>query len=110
MNKDGQLRRSQTKFVFLVLGNSQTGKKTIVRSFCSQCGEYDEEEKSYYTSFTFSLNYSPKDSLDLPIEAEVRVLNSEEIDTDLKQSKGFFEGALGAFIVVSFDDLATFTE
>ena len=109
MNKDLQLKKNETHFIFLVCGDEQTGKKTIVNNFLQNYNLESKEDKITYTSYRFHFDYSNQDET-LSIPAEIRVLNSEEFSSDLKSLKQFYEGALGAFVVVSLEDFKYFTD
>ena len=109
MNKDLQLKKNETHFIFLVCGDEQTGKKTIVNNFLQNYNLESKEDKITYTSYRFHFDYSNQNET-LSIPAEIRVLNSEEFSSDLKSLKQFYEGALGAFVVVSLEDFKYFTD
>lgn len=109
MNRDLQLKKNENKFIFLVCGDGKTGKKTIVEKFLSNFKIESHEEKSFYESYRFHLEYSSQNE-QIMIPAEIRILHSEELSSDLKTLKSFYEGALGAFVVVSLEDFKYFTK
>lgn len=109
MNRDLQLKKNENKLVLLVCGDEKTGKKTIVENFLSSFKIDSHEEKTVYESYRFHFEYSSENE-QIMIPAEVRILHSEEFNSDLKTLKGFYEGALGAFVVVSLEDFKYFTK
>lgn len=109
MNRDLQLKKNENKFIFLVCGDEKTGKKTIVENFLSNFKPVNHEEKTFYESYRFHFEYSSENG-QIMIPAEIRILHSEELISDLKTLKGFYEGALGAFVVVSLEDFKYFTK
>ena len=69
--------------------------------------EYTKKEQTSFKSYFFAHEeFIGKSSILIPIE--LRILNSEELDTELKLNKTFFNEALGAFVVNSITDNNSF--
>lgn len=108
MNKDSALRKETQKMVLLVCGDPKTGKKSLVNSWMKSSSPI-EENKSFYTVFSFT-HTETIDDTDIEIPCEIRILNSDEIETELKINSAFFKGALGAFVTTSITDENSFNE
>lgn len=107
MNKDSLLKSNDVKLILLICGDKQTGKKTIVKGIIKE-KEYTKKEQATFTSYFFTHEeIVGRSSILIPIE--LRVLNSEELETELKLNKTFFNEALGAFVVNSILDNNSFT-
>ena len=107
MNKDSSLRTEELKLVLLICGDAKTGKKTIVKNII-QGKEYTEKEQPTFKSYFFTHQETiNKTSITIPVE--IRILNSEELESELKINKSFFAEALGAFVVNSIKDENSFT-
>ena len=102
MNKDSSLRTEEMKFVLLICGDAKTGKKTIVKNII-QGKEYTEKEQPTYKSYFFT-HQETVNKTQITIPVEIRILNSEELESELKINKSFYSEALGAFVVNSFQD------
>ena len=106
MDKDSLLKQNEVKLIILICGDSKTGKKTIVKQII---GERKFTTKSNDKSTSHSLNtdeFLGKSMISVPVE--IRILNSEEQETELKSNKEFFNDALGAFVVTSITDNNSF--
>jgi len=107
MDKDSALIQNQVKLIILICGDSKTGKKTIVKQII---GDRKSTIKEYekYTSYFFNSDefLGTKSMIKVPVE--IRVLNSDELETELKSNKQFFNDALGAFVVTSITDNNSF--
>lgn len=108
MNKDSALRKETQKMVLLVCGDPKTGKKTLVNAW-KKNNSTIEENKSFYKVFSFT-HTEKIDDIDVDIPCEIRILNSDEIETELKINSAFFKGALGAFVTTSITDETSFQE
>jgi GTPase SAR1 family protein len=95
----------EVKLIILVCGDSKTGKKTIVNQIM---GDKKSEPKDHgnYSSYEFNYEFVGKSKISIPVE--IRILNSEELETELKSNKPFFSDALGAFVVTSITDNNSF--
>ena len=107
MNKDSSLRTEDLKLVLLICGDAKTGKKTIVKNII-QGKEYTEKEQPTFKSYFFTHQETINKTL-ISIPVEIRILNSEELESELKINKSFFSEALGAFVVNSIKDENSFT-
>jgi hypothetical protein len=107
MDKDSLLKQNEVKLIILICGDSKTGKKTIVKQII---GDRKSTIKEYekYTSYFFNSDefLGTKSMIKVPVE--IRVLNSDELETELKSNKQFFNDALGAFVVTSITDNNSF--
>ena len=107
MNKDLSLKSNDVKMIILMCGDSKTGKKTIAKGIIKN-KEYTKKEQASFKSYFFTHEeVIGKSNILIPIE--LRILNSEELDTELKLNKTFFNEALGAFVVNSITDNNSFT-
>ena len=107
MNKDSLLKSNDVKLILLICGDKQTGKKSIVKGIIKE-KEYTKKEQAAFTSYFFTHEeVIGRSTILIPIE--LRVLNSEELETELKMNKTFFNEALGAFVVNSILDNNSFT-
>ena len=107
MNKDLSLKSNDAKLIILICGDSKTGKKTIVKGIIKDSQFTVKEQASFKSYFFIHEEIVGKSTILIPIE--LRILNSEEIDTELKMNKIFFSDALGAFVVNSIIDNNSFT-
>ena len=106
MNKDSLLKSNDVKLILLICGDKQTGKKTIVKGIIKE-KEYTKKDQATFTSYFFTHEeVIGRSTILIPIE--LRVLNSEELETELKLNKTFFNEALGAFVVNSILDNNSF--
>ena len=111
MDKDTSLNKKEDyKMVLLVCGDPQTGKKTIVNNWLKD-KEKDKsiESKTFYQVYNF-VHTEQIDSGSINIPMEIRILNGDEFETELKLNSEFFKGALGAFVTVSMDNISTFQD
>lgn len=107
MNNDLSLISNDVKMILLICGDSKTGKKSIVKGIIKD-KNYTKKDKISYKSYFFNHEETiGKSNITIPIE--LRVLNSEELDTELKLNKTFYNEALGAFVVNSITDNNSFT-
>ncbi len=78
MNKDKSLKSKDEKLIFLVIGNSQTGKKTICKEIMRRHKITSEENKTFYTAYNFNYEDRIMDrKISIPIE--FRVMNGNYI-------------------------------
>lgn len=107
MDKDLSLKSNDVNLILLICGDSKTGKKTIVKGIIKD-RQYTKKEQTSFKSYFFTHEENiGKFTISIPIE--LRILNSDEIDTELKMNKIFFSEALGAFVVNSISDNNSFT-
>jgi hypothetical protein len=112
MRKD--LKFEENRMVFLMAGNSGVGKREIVTQWKNnlQNSSYNfiaESDKSYYTSYTFDYEDQVEGNK-VTFTIEIRVLNGDELETEIKSKMEYFKGAYGAFIVTAIDDFMSFQE
>ena len=105
MDKDKSLQKGK-KMVLLICGDPQTGKKSIVNSWLKNI-EYKESDHSFFKDYSFTFDET-MDNIKVGIPIEIRILNSDEIETELKINATFFKDALGGFIITSIDDENSF--
>ena len=106
MNEDLILKSDELKVILLIVGDSKVGKKTIVKGIING-KEFSKKEQASFTSFFFiHEEIIGKSKILIPIE--LRILNSEELDKELKLNKTFFSESLGAFVVTSILDNNSF--
>ena len=86
MDKDKSLQKGK-KMVLLICGDPQTGKKTIVNKWLNNI-EYTENDHSFYKDYIFSYQETI-DNNKVSIPIEIRILNSDEIETELKINAAF---------------------
>jgi GTPase SAR1 family protein len=109
MNKDLTLKSNIQKFILLIVGNDGVGKKSIARKWANKYKVESEENRSFY----YSINFLFDDKLDdenIKMPVEIRILNGDEISTNLKNISSFFKNSLGAFVVTSISDNLSFQE
>ena len=107
MNRDSSLKSNDVKMIILMVGDAKTGKNTIIKSILKN-KQYTEKEHSSFKSYFFTQEeLIGKTPVEVPIE--LRLLNSDEFETELKINKTFFSEALGAFVVNSIIDNNSFT-
>lgn len=76
MNKDNSLRKEETKLVLLLVGNPDTGKKSIAKQWLGKSFEM-KEHKTFYTTYHFTYeDLSDEERISIP--GEIRVLNGKE--------------------------------
>jgi hypothetical protein len=115
MKKDQSIKiEEQPKMVILMAGNSGVGKNAIISQwknnmFGSNLIAIDDEDKSYYHTFNFTYEETIEDAK-FTFLIELRVLNGDELETEIKSKLEFFKGAYGAFIVTAIDDFMSFQE
>ena len=109
MNKDNSLKSNDQKIILLMVGNDDTGKKSISKQWMSKNQNESEESRTFYKTFSFLYEDVIEDEKVSNI-VEIRVMNGDEIDTELKINSAFFKGALGAFVVTSIEDFMSFQE
>lgn len=109
MNKDNSLKVEENNLVLLIVGNDDTGKKSIVSSWMNKFIPESEETKTFYKIFYFTYEDTFEED-QICFKVEVRVINGEEFDSDLKHLSPFFKGALGAFVVTSIDEFVSFQD
>ena len=107
MDNDLSLKSEDIKLILLICGDSKTGKKSIVKSILKD-KEFSKKQHPSFKSIFFTHEETiGNSSISIPIE--LRVLNSGELDTELKLNKTFYNEALGAFVVNSIIDNNSFT-
>lgn len=107
MDKDLSLKSNDVKMILLICGDNKTGKKSIVKGMIKD-KEYTQKDHSSFKSYFFTHEeVIGKSNILIPME--LRILNSEELDTELKLNKTFFNEALGAFVVNSITDNNSFS-
>ncbi len=109
MKKDLTLKGNEQKTVFLILGNDDTGKKSIVKQWTNKYIIDSEENRTFYKTTNIQYEDNIEDEKIL-VPVELRIMNGDEIETDLKVNSSFFKGALGAFIVTSIEEFMSFQE
>jgi septin family protein len=107
MNKDKSLQKQQKKFVILIAGDSDVGKKTIAQNFVSNFSEVKPIERSNFMCYQFEFPYTTDYEEEYTIPAEIRVCQYE-VEEDPKLYKDYFKDVLAAFVVTSFDNIASF--
>ena len=107
MDKDKSLQKGK-KMVLLICGDPHTGKKTIVNKWLNNI-QFTENDYSFYKVYLFTYQETI-DNNQVSIPIEIRILNSDEIETELKINAAFFKEALGGFIVTSIDDENSFID
>ena len=107
MDKDKSLQKGK-KMVLLICGDPNTGKKTIVNKWLNNI-QFTENDYSFYKVYLFTYQETI-DNNQVSIPIEIRILNSDEIETELKINAAFFKEALGGFIVTSIDDENSFID
>ena len=106
MDKDLSLNSNDVKLIILICGDNQTGKKTLVKQIIGD-RKFTTKEVDNFTSYSFNTDeFLGKSIISIPVE--LRILNSKELDTELKSNKTFFSDALGAFVVTSIIDNNSF--
>jgi len=106
MEQDLSLNSNKIKMVILVCGDNKVGKKTLVKQIIGE-RKMTKKENENFTSYSFNWDeFLGKSIISIPVE--IRILNSEELETELKTNKPFFSGALGAFVVTSITDNNSF--
>ena len=106
MDKDLSLKDNQVKLILLICGDSKTGKKTLVKQIIGD-RKFTKKEQTNFTSYFFNSDeFLGKSMISVPVE--IRILNSDQLETELKLNKQFFSDALGAFVVTSITDNNSF--
>ena len=103
MDKDLNLSKEEKKIILLICGDAKVGKKTIVKNWLKN-RKFTEIDKGNYLVYSF--NYEIEK---ISIQCEIRILKSEEIETDLKFNSNFFKNSLGAFVIVNLEDENSFS-
>ena len=69
--------------------------------------KFIKKEQTNFTSYFFNSDeFLGKSMISVPVE--IRILNSDQLETELKLNKQFFSDALGAFVVTSITDNNSF--
>ena len=106
MDKDSILKSNEVNLIILICGDSKTGKKTIVKQIIGD-RKFTKKEQTNFTSYFFNSDeFLGKSMISVPVE--IRILNSDQLETELKLNKPFFSDALGAFVVTSITDNNSF--
>jgi len=103
MEKDLNLSKEEKKIILLICGDAKVGKKTIVKNWLKN-RKFTQIDKGNYYVFQFTYEIEK-----ISIDFEIRILNSEEIDADLKINSNFFKNCLGAFVIVNIEDESSFS-
>ena len=106
MDKDLALKSDDVKLIILICGDKQTGKKTIVKQIIGDRKFKTKENINFISYFFNSDEFLGKSIISVPVD--IRILKSEELETELKSNKAFFSDALGAFVVTSITDNNSF--
>ena len=106
MDKDINLSKEENKIVLLICGDPKTGKKTIVKNWLKNINFKDIDKGTYHV-YTFN-HEENRNKEKVLIPCEIRILNSEEFETELKINANFFKNALGGFVVVNIEDENSF--
>jgi GTPase SAR1 family protein len=107
MDNDLSLKSQDIKLILLICGDSKTGKRSIVKSILKDKEFTKKQHPSFKSIFFTHEETIGNSSISIPIE--LRILNSGELDTELKLNKTFYNEALGAFVVNSIIDNNSFT-
>ena len=107
MDKDINLSKEENKIVLLICGDPKTGKKTIVNNWLKNIN-FKEIDKGSYHVYTFNHEENNNNNEKVLIPCEIRILNSEEFETELKINSNFFKNSLGGFVVVNIEDESSF--
>lgn len=106
MNEDLSLNANNINLIILICGDSKTGKKTLVKQIIGEKKCTIKERENFTSYFFKSDEFLGKSMISIPFE--IRILNSGELETELKTNKPFFNDALGAFVVTSITDNNSF--
>jgi ABC-type branched-subunit amino acid transport system ATPase component len=109
MNKDLSLKSNKDKLIFLIVGNNGVGKKSIAKKWTNKYKIKSEDNRTFFHSINLEYEDYVEDEI-LKIPMEIRILNSEEMETALKNNWSFFKGSMGAFVVTSISDFMSFQE
>jgi len=96
----------------LICGNDGVGKESIVKEWMKKKETFkfeSEEDKSFYKIYYFSYEHKSED-INIYLTLEIRVLNGDELETDLKINMPFYKNAYGAFIVTDINEYITFQD
>ena len=105
MDKDKTLK-NEKKIILLICGDSKTGKKTLINNWLKG-KEYKEKYHTFYTEYIFSIEEIIEEKKET-ILIEIRILNSDELESDVKINSSFFKNAFGGFIINSIDNEQSF--
>ena len=105
MDKDKTLK-NEKKIILLICGDSKTGKKTLINNWLKE-KEYKEKYHTFYTEYIFSIEEIIEEKKET-ILIEIRILNSDELESDVKINSSFFKNAFGGFIINSIDNEQSF--
>ena len=105
MDKDKTLN-NEKKIILLICGDSKTGKKTLVNNWLKEI-EYKEKDYTFYKEYIFSIEEIIDEKKE-NILIEIRILNSDELESDSKINSSFFKNAYGGFIINSIDNEQSF--
>ncbi len=78
MNKDKSLKTQDEKLILLMVGNNETGKKTICKEMMKNYQFINEENKTFYISLNFIFEDTINE-LKLTLPIELRVMNGKII-------------------------------
>jgi hypothetical protein len=78
MNKDMGLKKEEMKLIFLIAGNTDTGKKSIAKQWLSKVHFEFEENKTFYKTYHFTFE-DIVDDMRLSIPGEIRILNGNNV-------------------------------
>ena len=90
------------KLIILICGDNKTGKHSIVNEITKDKDVTKTELSSFQSILFDHEEVIGKSKISIPIE--LRILGSDQLDTELKMNKTFFAEALGAFVVNSITD------
>ena len=74
MNKDKSLKANEQKLILLMVGNNETGKRTLCKEIMRKYQSTNEENKTFYMSYSF-IYQETIDDQKLAIPMEIRVIN-----------------------------------
>jgi septin family protein len=97
MDKDKSLQKGK-KMVLLICGDPNTGKKTIVNKWLNNI-EFTENDHSFYKDYLFTYNLTI-DNNQVSIPIEIRILNSDELESDLKINSSFLKMLLVDLLLI----------
>lgn len=76
MKKDKSLKAQDEKLILLMVGNNETGKKTICKELMKKYQSGKEENKTFYMSYNFIFE-DQLDNCKLNLPIEIRVMNGK---------------------------------
>jgi hypothetical protein len=74
MNKDKSLKANEQKLILLMVGNNETGKRTLCKEILRKFQSTHEENKTFYMAYNF-IYQDTVENCKLSIPTEIRVIN-----------------------------------